>query len=113
MINRPVVFHRGGMFTHTFEIPEGIANGHFSTWLPLAQVRKYANTQPDGFIQELESEWVDQGLARKITVRAKNTEKWPTGLVHLDLLLTSPSGDYYRVDPVLLEVEPGVTVVTP
>lgn len=112
-MNRPMHFTRGGSFSTTYTIPTEYADGHFSNWLPLAQVRCLDNSLPAGLVATLGCKWEDKSTARKIFVSAKDTERWPTGLVHVDVLLTSASGENYRTNPLVLEVVPGVTQVTP
>lgn len=113
MTTRPMKFKRGDSFSTTFTMPAQYDDGHFANWLPLAQVRCQANVLPAGLVANLDCAWEDKVLARKMGVLVKNTENWPIGLIHVDVLLTSPSGEYFRTDPLELEVEPGVTVVVP
>lgn len=113
MTTRPMKFKRGGSFSTTFTIPSEYNDGHFANWLPLAQVRCASNALPNGLVAVLDCAWEDKVLARKMGVMIKNTDKWPTGLIHVDVLLTSPSGENFRTDPLVLDCVPGVTEVTP
>lgn len=113
MTDRPAKFQRGVSFVHTFTIPPEYIDGHFSSWLPLAQVRCKGNTLPAGLVTHLDCAWEDKLIARKIGVRVTDTENWPIDTIHVDVLLTSPSGECFRTDPLVLEVVPGVSVVVP
>lgn len=113
MNKRPMIFKRGGSFSTTFTIPAEYSDGHFAGWLPLAQVRCESNTLPAGLVVTLDCAWEDAIITRKMGVLIKNTDNWPAGLIHVDVLLTSPFGEGYRTDPLVLECVPGVSEVTP
>lgn len=113
MTDRPPLFRRGTSLIQTLTIENSFANGYFANWLPLAQVRVANNVQPDGLIATLDCAWEDAMLTRKMGIRINNTEGWPAGLIQLDLLLTSPSGESYRTPPMVFDCVPGVTEVTP
>lgn len=112
-MTRPTQFIRGNTFTHTFDIPSDFADGKFSDWLKLSQVRTANNRMPAGLVTELKCEWKDPTVSRQMVVSIDATEAWPTDLLQVDLLLTSPSGEYYRTPAFTFECIPGVTEVTP
>lgn len=113
MTTRPNLFVRGNAFSHTFDVPPAYADGTLANWLPLAQARVADNRLPEGLIVTLDHAWVDPTVARKIRVTTPNTEHWPVGLFEVDVLLTSPSGDYARLPKLVMECVPGVTIVVP
>lgn len=105
----PMRFKRGSTFSVMFQIPEKVADGYLSGWLPTAQLRKAGNSGRSGLIAEMECYWDSEETARKLLVRNLMTEDWPLGLAELDIRLTSPSGETIQTKTINIEINRGIT----
>lgn len=112
-MSRPIKLYRGASFKLTVTLDPSQADGYFATWVPLAQVRVAGNRLPAGVIDTLDWQWVDSEAARSLIVSKSNTDDWPTGMIEVDVLMTSPSGDYVRSPRYTFELLSGVTDVIP
>lgn len=109
MTTKPVPFKRGTTFSIVVPMPPEFEDGFFSTWITKAQIRKEKNSQENGLIANLATFWVDAETSRELTLQHHLTDKWPLGTAEVDVLMTSPEGQKFSTNTILINIERSIT----
>jgi hypothetical protein len=90
----PRIFKRGPDFNLTLVLPSYVTPNHFADYTGTAQIRRYKDDSEDGFIADVDFEWV---------------EEWPLGLAELDIMLEDPDGKKVGTATIFLKIERTIT----
>lgn len=104
----PFVFKAGSTFDVSGPIvlkDNGVQITDLTGFVVTSEIRR-----PDGsLVATLDASWLD---ATKCLVRLRATEStrnWPEGIVNIDIMLVSPTGESIATDTEQFKVERGVT----
>jgi hypothetical protein len=104
----PFVFKAGSTFDVSGPIvlkDNGVQVADLTGFVVTSEIRR-----PDGsLVAKLDASWLD---ATKCLVRLRATEStrsWPEGIVNIDIVLVSPTGDVMPTDTEQFKIERGVT----
>ena len=109
MSDDPILFKRGTTFSFAMKVDPDIADATFLGWDVKAQVRKHKNDMESGLIAQIPCFWLDPKTTRFVGVFYSLTEKWPLGLIDMDIRFTSPNGVRICSKTITFLVERGIT----
>lgn len=89
-----VDIEQGRTFAYVIGLDTDIKPDFFRDWSVKAQIRRYQNRTPSGFLADLEVTKLPDPDTNLFLIYHADTSKWPVGKVEMDFLLTHDTGSF-------------------
>lgn len=104
-----ISFKQGRTFSLIISLEESVPIGQYREFTAIAQMRRFSNRTPAGFLASLSVTPLDPDTTNAYLLYFEDTTDWPVGLIELDLHFENSEGFVFYSETLTFNVERVVT----